>query len=185
VLAAVVLTLSALTLAGCGSGSPNAGVASLGTTTSVVSSNAGGAPTAQTLDAEALAFSHCMRANGVANYPDPNGFGVWPKSQVEVAASNPRFPAATHTCAHLLPYGGPGVAPSAAVTQLIQADMSEFARCMRAHGVPSWPDPTLDRGRAVFVPSAAGIDAKSSRILTRMHECEHVFPPSIGIPPGA
>ena len=132
-----------------------------------------------------LAFSHCMRSRGVSQFPDPNSSGVWPKSQVEVAAGSPRFQAATQACGHLLPDGGPGVSPSPAVVQQIQIDMAKFALCMRSHGVPSWPDPTLDRGRAVFDPEAVGINTNSPRINTEVHECEHVFPASVGIPPGA
>jgi hypothetical protein len=132
-----------------------------------------------------LAFSHCMRSNGVPSFPDPNSGGVWPKSQVELAAGNPRFAAATQACGHLLPDGGPGVAPSPTVVQQIQIDMTKFARCMRSHGVATWPDPTLDRGRAVFDPQAVGIDTNSPQISAAMHECEQVFPAALGIPPGA
>ncbi|MGH2935023.1 MAG: hypothetical protein ACRDL2_10995 [Gaiellaceae bacterium] len=130
-----------------------------------------------------LAFSHCMRSNGVPNFPDPNSSGVWPKSQVELAAGNPRFQAATHACGHMLPYGGPGVPPSPAVVQQIRTDMTKFARCMRSHGVPNWPDPTVDdQGRGSFDTQAAGINTNSSQISAKIHECNHVFPASIGIP---
>jgi len=131
-----------------------------------------------------LAFSHCMRSRGVSQFPDPNSSGVWPKSQVELVAGDPKFQAATQACGHLLPDGGPGVAPSRAVVQQIQTDMAKFARCMRSHGVPSWPDPTLDRGRAVFDPEAVGIDTSAPRISTAMRGCEGVFPPTLGLPPG-
>ncbi|MCW3020591.1 MAG: hypothetical protein JWN10_2899 [Solirubrobacterales bacterium] len=131
-----------------------------------------------------LAFSHCMRARGLSQFPDPNSAGVWPKSQVEVVAGDPKFEAATQACGHLLPDGGPGVPPSSAVVQLIQTDMAKFAQCMRSHGVPDWPDPSLDRGRAVFDPEAVGIDTSAPRITTAMRGCESVFPPSLGHPPG-
>jgi hypothetical protein len=139
----------------------------------------------QSVSSQPLAFSRCMRSHGVPNFPDPNSSGVWPKSQVAGAANNPEYPAAARACGHLLPDGGPGVAPSRAVDQEIQTDMERFARCMRSHGVPNWPDPTLDRGRAIFDPQAAGIDASSPQISDKVHECEHVFPASLGIPPGA
>jgi hypothetical protein len=135
--------------------------------------------------AQPLAFSHCMRSHGVTSFPDPNSSGVWPKSQVELAAGSTPFDAATHACGHLLPDGGPGVSPSQSVLQQIQFDMTKFARCMRSHGVRNWPDPTLDRGRAVFDPEAAGIDANAPQISATVHACERVFPASIGIPPGA
>jgi hypothetical protein len=132
-----------------------------------------------------LAFSRCMRSSGVTSFPDPNSSGVWPKSQVELAAASTRFDAATHACGHLLPDGGPGVSPSQSVLQQIQYDMAKFARCMRSNGVPNWPDPTVDRGRAAFDPEAAGIDANAPQINAEVHACERVFPASIGIPPGA
>jgi hypothetical protein len=140
---------------------------------------------AQSPTSQPLAFSHCMRSRGVSKFPDPNSSGVWPKSQVELAAGNPRFQAATQACGHLLPDGGPGVPPSRAVLQQIQSDMAKFARCMRSRGVPNWPDATLDRGRAVFDPEAVGIDTNSPQINTKVHECERVFPARVGIPPGA
>jgi hypothetical protein len=171
----------ALLAAACG-GSPGSHVAQLGSTTTQSNSNL----SAQSAQQHGpLAFSHCMRSQGLSNFPDPNSSGVWLKSQVELAAGNPRFQAATRACGHLLPDGGPGVSPSQAVLQQIQIDMAKFARCMRSHGVPSWPDPTLDRGRAVFDLGAVGIDTNSPQINAKVHECERVFPASIGIPPGA
>jgi hypothetical protein len=188
---AAVLTATvclALLAAGCG-GSPKSHVARLGTTTRPVSSPGAskgqGSTNPHSPIAQPLAFSHCMRSHGVENFPDPGSGGVWPKRQVELAAGNPRFQAVTEACGHLLPDGGPGVAPSPVVVRQIQTDMASFARCMRANGVPNWPDPTLDRGRAVFDPEATGVDANSPEISATMHECERVFPASVGIPPGA
>jgi len=147
-------------------------------------SNAGGSTNSRSPTSQPLAFSHCMRSRGVSKFPDPNSSGVWAKSQVELAAGNPRFQAATQACGHLLPNGGPGVPPSPAVVQLIRSDMLKFARCMRSRGVPNWPDLTLDRGRPIFDPEAVGIDPNSPQISTKMHDCEHVFPASLGRPPG-
>jgi hypothetical protein len=190
VAAAVMATAGLALLATACGGSPGAHVAQLGSTatqpaSSSGPSNAGGSTSSRSAIAQPLAFSHCMRSHGVPKFPDSNSGGVWPKSQVELAAGNPRFQTATQTCGHLLPDGGPGVPPSPAVVQLIQSDMLEFARCMRSHGVPNWPDPTLDRGRAIFNPEAVEVNPNSPRISTKMHECERVFPASLGIPPGA
>jgi hypothetical protein len=169
VAAAVIATVGlALLAAGCG-GSPHAAA----TTND------------DSITSQPLAFSHCMRSNGVPNFPDPNSSGVWPKSQVYLSARSPRFESATHTCGHLLPDGGPGVAPSPAVLQMISIDMTRFAQCMRSHGVRTWPDPTLDRGREVFDPQAAGVDTSTPQISAKVRACERVFPASVGIPPGA
>jgi hypothetical protein len=124
-----------------------------------------------------------MRSHGVPDFPDPDGSGVWPKSQVELVAGNPRFQAATRACGYLLPDGGPGVPPSAAVVEQIRADMTRFARCMRSHGVPNWPDPTVDdQGRGSFDTQAARIDTNSPQTSAEIHDCDHVFPTSVGIP---
>jgi hypothetical protein len=124
-----------------------------------------------------------MRSHGVATFPDPNSSGVWPKSQVQLAANNPRFQAATRSCAHLLPYGGPGTPPSPAVVRQIKTDMLKFARCMRSRGVPNWPDPIVDdHGRGIFDTHAAGINTNSPQMSAKIHDCNHVYPASIGIP---
>jgi hypothetical protein len=67
--------------------------------------------------------------------------------------------------------------------QQIKTDMTTFAHCMRSHGVPNWPDPTVDhQGRGNFDTQAAGIDTNSPRITADIHDCEHVYPARIGIP---
>jgi len=177
----------ALLAGGCG-GSAGSHVAQLGSTTTQPAaasgtSNGEGSPSSHSLISQPLAFSHCMRSHGVPNFPDPDSNGVWPKSQVELSAGNPRFQAATEACGHLLPDGGPGVPPSPAVVQQIRIDMTKFAGCMRSHGVPNWPDPTVDeQGRGNFDTQAAGINTNSPQIGAKIHDCDHVFPASIGIP---
>ncbi len=88
--------------------------------------------------AQPLAFSHCMRANGVSNFPDPNNSGVLPKIQVaRLAASDPQFVPAHRACEHLLPNGGQ---PTPAQVGQAWNDMRNFARCMRSQGVQAWPE---------------------------------------------
>ena len=42
---------------------------------------------------------------------------------------------------------------SPAQVQAIETTERKFAECMRSHGVPTWPDPTIDdHGRPVFNP---------------------------------
>jgi hypothetical protein len=110
-----------------------------------------------------------MRANGVPKYPDPDSAGRLPKGDASAFdVSNSVFQAAQRTCQHLLPASGSfdqlshqciqaGDCPPALVQQMLTADR-KFAQCMRSHGVPNWPDPTLDaNGAPVFKVSAAGI----------------------------
>ena len=53
-----------------------------------------------------------------------------------------------------------------------------FPACMRAHGVPNWPDPTISAkgGRPVFDLSGAGIDPRSAdtpQVLAKEAACRH------------
>jgi hypothetical protein len=52
-----------------------------------------------------LAFSRCMRAHGLRNWPNPNSNGNFPASTKQIAATNHRFRAAWTACHHLLPAG--------------------------------------------------------------------------------
>lgn len=152
--AAAVLAAAALVLlaAAC-SGSPS-------------SAGPGGAPGAggSTKAQKAVAFAECMRAHGLPNYPDPSSNGVLPKTSAQrLKVSSTRFNAAERGCQHLLPTTGAAltasslqqcyladVCPQALVQHAVTAGRS-FSRCMRAHGVPNWPDPTVDsQGRPLF-----------------------------------
>ena len=110
-----------------------------------------------------VAYSQCMRSHGLPNFPDPAG-GVPPKvTAQELGVSSSRLQVAQGACQHLLPATGgsltasslqqcylAGVCPQALVQQALSAGR-EFAQCMRSHGAPDWPDPTLDsQGRPLF-----------------------------------
>jgi hypothetical protein len=85
-----------------------------------------------------LAFSKCMRGHGISGFPDPSaqgGIHLAPGSGLGPAS--PRFQAAQEQCKKLLPGGGPG--PQIPV---VSGSDVAFARCMRANGVPNYPDPT-------------------------------------------
>jgi len=129
--AALVALLALATIAaGCGgSKSPDA---------------AGGGGSSSVL-AKFEAYSNCMRGHGVPDFPDPTtspGGGVsfqingGPGSDLN--HNNPSFMAADKACRSLLPGGGQ--APAALSTQRIAAEVS-WARCMRSHGLPRFPDP--------------------------------------------
>ncbi len=159
--AAIIATVGlALLVAACG-GSPSTG--------SSGSSTAGGPSTS----ASVVGFSRCMRSHGVPRFPDPTGEGELPKISVEgLGVSSSQFNAADRACQHLLPTGeisgnSRGISASVercivggvclpSVTQWLQNKELKYARCMRSHGIPSWPDPTTDaQGRVNFdVPLA-------------------------------
>ncbi|MGH7732796.1 MAG: hypothetical protein ACREOE_03605, partial [Gemmatimonadales bacterium] len=101
-----------------------------------------------------LAFSRCMRSHGVAEFPDPTSNGALPKvSPQQLGVSSSQLDSAQTACQPLLPAGGSleqqtsclmlGNCPPAEVRQMLVAER-KYARCMRSHGVPSWPDPTMN-----------------------------------------
>jgi hypothetical protein len=121
---------------------------------------------------ETLAFSHCMRSRGVANFPDPTRGGGLPKSQIaHLAASDPEFPAAHGACEHLLPNGG---RPTQAQVEQAWNDMRSFAHCMRSKGVLDWPDPTptSESDSRPFFNTPASIDPASPQITTKIRACQ-------------
>jgi hypothetical protein len=122
-----------------------------------------------------LAFSRCMRSHGVPNFPDPNSSGLLPKNQVaQLTAGNPQFPAAHRACEHLLPNGGQ---PTQAQVQQAWNDMRIFARCMRSHGVPNWPDPatTSQQDQRPFFHLPNTTDPNAPQITTKIRACQHVL----------
>jgi hypothetical protein len=147
--------------AGCG-GSSGGHVTQLGSTATHSSQQTG-----------ALAFSHCMRSHRLPSYPDPNSSGELVKETPEqLGVSSSQFLTARNACVHLLPGGGQ---PTRAELQQSWSDFLTFARCMRRHGVPNWPDPTRypqHPERPTFELEPLGIDLNSPQINTRIHECE-------------
>jgi len=81
-----------------------------------------------------------MRSHGVPNLPDPGSEGGIQLSP-GIGPSSPAFRAAQAKCAKLMPGGTSGGlrAPSAQDIKQVLA----LSKCMRAHGVSGFPDPTL------------------------------------------
>jgi hypothetical protein len=137
-----------------------------------------------------------MRANGVPEYPDPASGGQLPKGSAQAfGVSESRYQAAQRACQQLLPTGGSfseqanqcilaGDCPPALVQQML-TDGRKFAQCMRSHGVPNWPDPTIgDQGAPVFKVSAAGIthsQTHSPPMSNTIAECMHLDPAPVAM----
>ncbi|MGD0244539.1 MAG: hypothetical protein ABSB59_30030 [Streptosporangiaceae bacterium] len=143
-----------------------------------------------------VAYSHCMRSHGVPAFPDPASNGALPKASAQqLGVSDARLQAAQNACQHLLPDATSfeqqarqcltdGGCPQALVQQMLTADRA-FARCMRSHGVPGWPDPTLDaEGRPSFDLIPAGIthsQTHSQPIAGKLAECQRLDPAQVGL----
>ncbi len=124
----------ALLAAACG-GSSSQGVAHVGTAPTTTGGSSSG---------NAAAYSACMREHGVPKFPDPQAgadgginlgeLGPWARS--------PQFKAAANACKRLLRPGGSGPSPRQLAEALGLA--LQYAKCIRAHGEPNFPDPKLN-----------------------------------------
>jgi hypothetical protein len=105
---------------------------------------------------QAVKFSQCMRAKGVSGFPDPDASGQLTIDGVVNGSSlNPNTPAfqqALSACKDLEP---PGFMGTERTAQQQEAAL-KFAQCMRANGVPDFPDPTPD-GPIIDVKGASSI----------------------------
>lgn len=173
---ATVLLIAAVGLAllAAACGSSGSRVAQLrSTTTESVGSPIGAASTQVS---GAVAFAGCMRSHRVPNWPDPTSSGAFDKSKLtpqQLGASSSQIQAAQSACRHLLP-GGAGP-PSPARVQQIRAEALRFSECVRAHGVPSFPDPGSD-GR-IPDPASVGVDQGSPKFESANDACGKYRPP--------
>jgi hypothetical protein len=136
----------------------------------------------------AVSYSNCMRSHGVPNYPDPSN-GQLPKGGAQAfGVSSSVFSTAQSACHSLLPNAGSfqeqasqctlaGDCPPAVVQQMMTTDR-KFAQCMRSHGVPNWPDPTIGlQGSPVFRLSKVGIthaQSHSAPMSNTIAECQRL-----------
>jgi hypothetical protein len=164
--------------AGCGSGSGSPSVASLATTTSAASTSA---PRPQRPVAPALspqketaidvAYAACMTAHGVAARAMPGGAGVgFIVHPGSARPGSPQFNAAQRACKRLLPKGGLPVSTSAQHSAII-AQLLKLSVCMRAHGVPNFPDPG-PHGLNI----GPNIDPHSTQFQAAQKACAQDFP---------
>jgi hypothetical protein len=111
-----------------------------GTASTTATSAAQGGSTA-TNNADEIPYTLCMRAHGVPNFPDPNAqgkpFTAENLQQAGLDPDSPEVESAMGACAHLL------VPPSPAQVAQQTAELVRYAACMRAHGLPDFPDPSI------------------------------------------
>ena len=113
-----------------------------------------------------------MRSHGVPNFPDPRpgGPSVVPNW---INPDAPAFLSAQKACAKFVgANGSPRASPTSESVALLN-----LARCMRAHGLPSFPDPTTSpppapppgshAGNAIGIGGAYLVFPPQSPALTR------------------
>ena len=164
--------------AGCGAGTKAPSVASIatpGSTTTSVARSAGGPTTGKSYSGE-VAYSRCMRSHGLPNFPDPSSAGhlvVRAHSGGDLNPSSPQYQSADQACRHQLPHGGQ--ATPAQQRQELERFL-RYARCMRSHAIPNFPDPTLSAGVISVMLRGTGIDPASPRYQSAQHACRSLSP---------
>jgi hypothetical protein len=169
---AAVLALIVAACAGRGDDGGGDGVASLSGATSTTAAGGNDGQARNPQDA-ALEFARCMRANGVPEFPDPQfedggliriGPGEGPKP------GDPRLRKAQQACRGKLLAGGVGRGPA---DPAMQAAELEFAKCMRANGVPDFPDPQTEEagGPGLLIGPDSGIDPNSPAFKAAQKAC--------------
>lgn len=130
-------------------------------------------PTSAQLQHDAVRFADCMRSSGVSGFPDPTSphelkFSLSPSSGAN--ASSPAFHSAEAGCRHLLPGGGPH-GESAPVRQTHTVALLAFARCLRGHGFPSFPDPNSGGQVTHEMLAQAGINLNQPAVVQSADAC--------------
>lgn len=148
-------------IAACGSSS---------STSSVSSTSAGPATQAQAEQA-ALNFSSCMRSHGAPSFPDPTtGAFKFDLSPDSPDAHSPTFQSAVAACQHLMP-GLASRGQPAPSTHAHVVDELAFARCLRSHGFPGFPDPSSTGELSYQMLSAAGINIHQPAVAQAADGC--------------
>jgi hypothetical protein len=149
---------ASLLVAACGSSSPSSSAAS-----------GAAVPSSQARpEQNAVALSGCMRSHGVSDFPDPGARGF----KYELAPSTPHTPAfesAFAACRHFLPDNGATAQEQHTPAQI--AAFVAFARCIRSHGFPTFPDPTSTGQLTHQMVAGAGIDLHQPGVLRAGDAC--------------
>jgi hypothetical protein len=166
-LAFLAVAATAMMAAGCGGNSPS-------------SASLSGAAAAKSGADPAFQFSACMRHHGVTNFPDPKVKTSGGSTQVAIGinpsiSGQPAFNTAQKACQHILgnPHNsGPDSSPAQqrARTQALIA----FARCLRTHGFPNFPDPNANGDLSPDTIRKAGINLQTPALLTAGQGCASV-----------
>jgi len=108
-----------------------------------------------------------MRSHGVPNFPDPRSDGsVQIPSRTDLRS--PAYLAAYRACRSLAPSRG---SSSPQLDEQLQRRVLAFAKCMRSHGVPEFPDPDVLNGRTHVRVVAGQIDPNSPIVTAAVAAC--------------
>ena len=157
----LVAIAAATMIAACGSNSPSRP----GT------SSSSGRLTQAQREQDTVNFAECMRSHGVTGLPDPttSPHEIKPSMRPNSTLTrSPRFQSAATVCQHLLPDGS---LPSAAHSHAQIVAFLAFARCIRTHGFPHFPDPTSSGQLTPQMLANAGVNLHQPAVLQAGDAC--------------
>ncbi len=138
--------------------------------------------TGSSLSGSLVKFSACMRSNGVPGFPDPstsqgpNSFGIDGYNfnlPSNLNSQSPAYEAADKTCRGLIGGGSSSPRNPELVAKAKQSALAH-AHCMREHGVPNFPDPTVSaNAEGITVSSGgAGLNPRSPAFQQAQKACQ-------------
>jgi hypothetical protein len=170
---ALAAAFAGVTLLASGCGGSNApAVASLSTTSvhAAARTSPASSSSAQSGSSTGLvAFAACMRSHGVPSFPDPKPGGGFDLKGAGINRLSPQVESANKACAGLQPGGAKTPAQIRQHIKVLRA----VAECMRAHGVPYFPDPN---SQGSIVSSSSQWDPSSPQFQTAQKICAHLNP---------
>jgi hypothetical protein len=158
----VITLLLVISIAGCDK-AVDPGVATAGS-----GAKASGAAAGEEHDA--LAYSKCMRAQGLTWFPDPD-----PQGGLTVHnpgdADQKKIDAAEQACRKYAPWEGrKDPVPADDLVKLRQV-----AQCMRDHGLTNWPDPDANGSTSIDF-AKLGVEPDDPTVIAAQKECQKLAP---------
>jgi hypothetical protein len=170
---ALLLGMLALSAAACGSDDGDGGVASVdGTASESASDDGGGGGGPEDFEEEALAYSECMRDNGIEEFPDPElsegrmGLAL-PKG---IDPESEEFKAAEEACEDMRP----GPDENATIDPELYDQLLAYSECMRENGIEEFPDPNPNGG--IVMNGELGFDPESEEFQAADEACADLRP---------
>jgi hypothetical protein len=127
-----------------------------------------------------VAFAQCMQTHGVPDFPEPTN----PSESFSVSGhpngnGNSPVARAYDACKQLLPPGSTNTG-SDTVTQAQLELALKIAECLRAHGEPDFPDPTVVNGSLHFTVQLGAI--QSAQFQAAVNACRPLIPKEVHLP---
>jgi len=127
-----------------------------------------------------IKFSQCMREHGLPWFPDPQADSGGLQIKIPKGQDKAKVDAAMEACKKLMPNGGE---PPKLDPQMIE-QARQMAKCMRANGVPNFPDPDAN-GQIRIDGNKLGISPEDPRFAAADKVCAKYRPKLPAGEPGA